>query len=41
MSIDPNNVYIHNRYDGDFKSGYDIALIAIKDEDYIKIEHYI
>ena len=41
LYINPNNVYVHNKYQGDHTSGYDIALIGIEKEHHIKLEQLI
>ncbi len=40
--INPKNILVHSKYNGDHSGGYDIALIGFDSKhDYYKIEQYI
>jgi hypothetical protein len=41
LYINPDNVLIHSRYEGDEASGYDIALIGIEEDHFKRLEDFI
>jgi hypothetical protein len=41
LNINPCNIFVHSKYENDFKSGYDIALIGLEEEHHPILEQFI
>jgi hypothetical protein len=41
LNINPDNIFVHSKFENDFKSGYDIALIGLEEEHHESLKQYI
>ena len=41
LNINPDNIFVHSKFENNFKSGYDIGLIDLEEEHHSILEQFI